>query len=193
MAKTAVPQEEQDSRYWSGVLDNLTSPGAFGPFAFLKKGRTRIRITPLPGTNPPQFFTECYRTWKGQQRRRFMILGCIIADDGTVDTTVKAVIVPKTVLRGILELLAAGDFDLLSPETGHGLSITKTGSGLETGYTVVPSPKQVPIDLNDLTFPQDSLPALADKLTKIDAERENPGAKGEEAAGGDAEDDSGNW
>lgn len=159
-----------DSNIWTQVLSDLESKDS-GEISYLKDGKTRVKLVPEKG-NDRQFFAEATRLWQGKPKQRFLVKGIIFKDD---KDELKALVVTKTVLKGIVNLLAEG-YDLLGAK-GHGITIIKSGSGLETSYSVLPSPKPVetPSDIGELSA---TLAELAEKLLESDKNREEKGEGG---------------
>jgi len=136
---------------WQAMLDELQS-GASGPNFFLKAGKTRIRLIPEPGTEDdetPTFFVPVTSSYRGKERPKYLLSAVVLGAEGRElredqINTVIPVVVPKSVLQDILNNLASG-WDLFDLMTGHGISIMKSGSGLNTDYNVTMSPKPIPL------------------------------------------------
>lgn len=149
---------------WQQLLDQMAEKGGNGSVFFPKKGKTRIRLAPIKGTDD-DFFVETKSVYKGKARSKYLLSAMVISTDaGELNerwvNKVVPVLVPGAVLKGILGLLAEG-YDLLSPE-GHGITIVKTGGGLETTYSVMPSQK--PMELpDDVTYPEQSFEEIAEE------------------------------
>lgn len=146
---------------WEDLLGQL---GNSGNFYRIKEGSTKLRLVQLPSMKVKKgesfvFWGEATTSYRGNQRSRFVIPALVLEGKGTregMDTNVTTVVVPKTVLKGILGLLAEG-YELFDPKEGYGLMIKRTGSGLNTDYTVLPSrnPQPLPADVviqKDLTL-----------------------------------------
>jgi len=170
------------------MLDQLAAGNA-GPNFFLKAGRTRIRLVAEPGHDEgsmPVFFTQVSATFRGKTRPKFLLSAVVIGAEGRdlpEDKVNKVipVVVPKQVLTDILNTLVEG-WDLFDLESGHGLSINKTGSGLNTEYTVNVSPKPVP--LADIIPMDMTLIEAAEKFMELSAQRE--ASQGDSPDGADA-------
>ena len=167
---------------WQEMLDNL-STGESGPFWFIKEGKTRVRLIPEEGSE--RFYAETTRVFRGKERVRFVVLGVVmgvstreLADEWK--NRVTPVIMTKTCVKGILALLAEG-YDLLSPD-GHGVTIVRSGKGLDTSYTVLPSPKPIPIP-DDVVEAESSLEEYSQLFYQNSLERDsNRGDSGSEEA-----------
>lgn len=167
---------EVDPAVWQQKLEELESQG--GEFFYPKAGRNRLRL--LPG-NPVRadFFIQVDREYQGNTRSKYLVKA-VVFDGETRE--VKAVVLSKTVLRGILNLLAEG-YDLLG-RNGHGITIVRTGTGMDTSYATMPSskPQALPEDLEDIDM---SLEELAGRLLELDSNRtarngKKPGGSGQD-------------
>jgi hypothetical protein len=172
-ASMAAPVDNGNK--WQDLLDNLKS-GATGPFFFLGDGKTRIRLVPEPDTDD-NFFIETVSIYGGKEKSKFIVLGLVMGSsskdlDPEEANKVRPIILPKTAIRYILSLLAEG-WDLLSEDAGHGLTITRTGKGRDTGYTVTNSPKAIPVAYDELEYPESSLEELAQEFYARAIERDS--------------------
>jgi hypothetical protein len=164
------------SNSWQNILDQLNSKGN-SLFYFPKAGKTRLRLLWPTGHDESDqvFFVETLRYFKGQVRTRFIVMGQVLTNaTGEVDekfrNQVKAIVINKTTLRSILTALAEG-YDLLGPE-GHGLTLVRTGEGLETDYNVLTSPRPVKVDYEELEWPEESIEDLAEMFAKESKDRD---------------------
>lgn len=183
MAKT---QPQNDENRWQKMLDDLPS-GQGGPFFFLQQGKTKIKIVPVEGTE--DFFAESRAIFQGKEKTKYVMLGLVAGATGREIpqediNRVQPIIIPKTVLRNILTLLAEG-YDLLSADEGHGITIVKSGEGKNTTYSVLPSPKPVQTS-TALNYPDESLEELANMFYTQNVERAESGP----TAGSDDEDEA---
>jgi len=159
-SRKADDDEEPD---WEELLNQLNTAG--GEVQFLKDGRTQLKLVLEDPDNKRSFYTESTRVYRGERRSKFLIRAIMVKLD---PPAVKAVSVGKGVLKAIFQLLVEG-YDLFDPEEGHGLTIVKRGSGLETSYNVMPSPKPVPSpDFVDL---DGTLEEIAERLEESDVNR----------------------
>lgn len=168
-----MPKEEIK---WGEILRQLESSSAwFRP----KDGRTRMRLVLPPGESPHKFYREVQTSFQGNLKTRFMLMALLFAGEGVTEemsAKVTPVIVAKTVLKGILSLLVEG-YDLLGPEA-NGITIIRTGQGLNTDYSVMPSKNPIPLPEN-ITYFADSFDEAAENFTRgaleMDKKRgENP-------------------
>lgn len=166
--ETNTPDPQQSTELWQQLLNEVSS-GEGGSTFFLKSGRTYVRLVPIAVHEElgiPLFHIKTTSTFRGNTRERVLITGQVIKTDAGplqdrwVDKVVP-ILVTKSVLKGILALLAEG-YDLLSDENGHGVVIRKEGSGLSTEYSVMPSAKPIPVNREELTMPEMSLEEMSE-------------------------------
>ena len=154
---------------WGKVLNSLKVTGRwYRP----KVGRTQVRLLLPDDTEPRNFFREVQTSYNGNVRTKYMVLALIFSGEGATPEmaeTATPLIITKTVLKGIVSLLAEG-YDLFGPD-GHGVTITRTGKGLNTDYSVLPSRKPVDIP-EDIAWPQESLDELAEDFTESSLRRD---------------------
>ncbi len=143
---------------WQDVLDQLSQAGMFFR---LKAGKTRIRLVPPPDGNVRKFFTDVTTTFRGKTKTRFAVLGLVLAGSGAKPEMAASpvpILISKTVLKAIIQLLAEG-YDLFSPN-GYGLTLARAGEGLDTEYAVMASQKPIPLPTN-MAYPEKTLFDLA--------------------------------
>ena len=139
------------AKEWEATLNEFNSQND-GPYLFPEVGNTKIRLLLSPEREPALFWQPVVTTYKDKIRTRHMI-PCLVADTlGTYQYDLKLAVVAKTVLKGILTILAGGEYDLLHPEKGHGITIVREGEGLKTKYSVLPSKDPVPVDYDSIEF-----------------------------------------
>jgi len=191
-----VPQETEQTRKvstqgavnWDEVLDTLASSGG-GPFFFPKGTRTRMRLVCLED-DERHFYAGAMTQYKGRPKTKYVVFANVLASEGgpkgALDEKWKGVIAPvvitKTVLQGIINLLAEG-YELFDETGGYGITILKSGSGTDTDYNVTPSPAPVKINLNTLELPEKSLVEYAEELTN----------RGNSRGSGDGSPSEGDW
>ena len=128
--------------YWDDLFKKMQATGS-GRAIYLKEGRTRLRLlAPIDGT-PADAVQEVTTYYKGKSKTKFAF-PAINLDDAEQDAP-KLLVVAKTAAQGIIGLLAEG-YDLFSQTDGHGISIMRSGTGRNTAFNVVPSPKPVPVN-----------------------------------------------
>jgi len=176
-ARKAAPKKEDPSVKWQSLLDGMRSGGAF---VFPQEGKTRLRLILPEGEDLYHFYREVINSYG---RTKYLIMAVVISSDEP--DVVRPVILPKTPLQDILTILAEG-YELFDIEEGFGLSITRTGSGLDSKYSVLPSPKAYPLS-DDLEWPPEDLDEFADLFAKNAKDRKSKRASGEEAESGPAE------
>lgn len=160
-----------DPSVWEGLLSNLGSGG--GEFFFPRTGRTRLRLVVPDQDILPHFYREVYNSYG---KPKYLVLGIIYSspsddgeDSGDPDV-VRPIILPKTCLKDIIGLAAAG-YDLFS-EDGHGITITRSGTGMRnTSYSVIASVKPQSVDLENLEWPEGDLDEIAERFMESASER----------------------
>ena len=150
---------------WEAILKDLDNSGT-GIYVFPQPGITKVRLLVEPGREPEQFYVPVSRMFRDQEKTQYMA-PCIIVEDGNWNMEVKFINMNITVFKGILAILAGGEYDLLDPEKGHGISITRTGEGMKTTYSVMPSKDPVPVAVDFLEFDK-SLSEAAKELEASD-------------------------
>jgi len=157
---------------WQTMVDNLKESQGGGSFFFLKAGRTRVRVVPVPGTEGdeyPTFFTDTEGSFQGKVNKRRILLGIVVQAEGKEiteedKTKVVPLLVAPSVVTQILETLAEG-WDLLGAN-GHGITINRTGVNLGTEYSVLPSKTPIPLP-QALTYPEKSLAELDEEYRHL--------------------------
>lgn len=72
---------------------------------------------------------------------RRIYMNVLNRDDGSDEPVVLNT--GSTVLKGILAIICDPDYgDITDPETGRDITITRSGQGMDTSYTVMPKPKE---------------------------------------------------
>lgn len=137
---------------WGDLLDQLS---VGGNFYRLKEGTTKLRLVQLPTMKakkgqPFVFYGEVQTSYRGNERTRFVIPALVLEGKGArpeMSKKVTPVVITKTILKGILGLLAEG-YELFDLKEGYGIAIKRTGTGLNTDYAVLPSrnPQPMPED-----------------------------------------------
>lgn len=175
--KKAAVKEEDSSTKWQSLLDGMKSGGAF---VFPQEGKTRLRLVLPEGEDMYHFFREVINSYG---RTKYLIMAVVISSDEP--DVVRPVILPKTPLQDILTILAEG-YELFDIDGGFGLSVIRTGSGLDSKYSVLPSPKAFPLS-DELEWPPEDLDEFADQFAKNAKDRKTRRASGDEAESGPAE------
>jgi len=164
-AKAKASAGDGEDPDWEELLNGLNASG--GDVQFVKDGRTQLKLVLEDEDNRKSFYIESVRVYKGERRVKYLLRALMPKLD---PPAIKAIPVGKTVLKAIFQLLVEG-YDLLDADEGHGLTIVKRGSGFETSYNVMPSPKPVPMpeSYSDLTT---SLEDIAASLEESDINRD---------------------
>ena len=182
-------KDQMTAEDWQRILDQTS--GSNGPFYYLKEGKVRLRLVAEQGTKT-RWFTETVNTFNGRTRTKMIVLAILVSGKGVTDEMkgkVTPVVVAKTVLTQILNLLAEG-YDLLSPKRGMGLSITRRGSNLDTAYNVLPSQSPQPLP-EGLQWPEKTLAELADEYEANSSNRDSERVKSRRRKNEDDDDDEG--
>jgi hypothetical protein len=129
--------QSRDATYWQNLVQKMG--GGESDFLFPQVGRTRVRLVWADADSDP--IRAVNSSFQNRVKTKYVLWGYSPDDE---ESKLKIVVVPKTVGTGILALLAEG-YDLFDPAEGHGISIIRSGSGLDTQYNVMPSPKPVPL------------------------------------------------
>lgn len=166
-------------------LNSLKSSGG-GKYFFVKEGRTRVRLLGLEDpANPESFYAE---TTNSYGKTKFVVFGEVLGtDQGELSPQfagkVVPIICPKTVIEYILSLLIEG-YTLWGDEGAHGITIHRTGSGLDTNYNVIPSSK--PIGFTEgVEMPDQSLAEVAIAFADASEERAKNAGSGGKRGGKD--------
>ena len=152
--------------YYQALLDELNKKGGEAEFYYLQKGRNKIRMLP-EFAQVGIFYKVVMRSWQGGEPKPKYIIKALVWSDRSTRPEVKGIVLPKTVITQIAGLLAEG-YDLFSP-AGHAISVLKEGEGLQTNYSVIASPKPVPIP-TEFTPLEMTLDELGDLRVERDAE-----------------------
>lgn len=133
-------EPQEPGQDWGELLDRLQRGGSES-FLYTKQQRTRVRLVRKPGE---PYYAELATSYQGRAKTKFMILA---VDMGAADDErkVKGLILAKTPFKQIVALLTEG-YDLWDLEGGYGVTIMKSGAGLETQYSVMPSQKPLAVD-----------------------------------------------
>lgn len=171
---------------WQKALDALASEGS-GAYFFLKQPKTQIRLVNLEH-DPEHFFLPVTSIYRGQPKTKYLVFGVVLKTPGKdlLDKYVNA-IVPivfnKTTIKGILSLLAEG-YDLFDPKEGYGITIMKSGTGLDTDFNLMPSPHAVPLDMEKVKQPEKTLEDFAAEFSNNQRNRsQSSGKQGEDETG----------
>lgn len=158
---TPEPAKPADPQRWQGILDGMKSSGVF---SFPQEGKTRIRLVLTSEGDPYNFFREVTNSY-GKTKYLFFVL-LPGSDDPAL---VRPFIAPKTVITDILSMLAEG-YDLFSEDEAFGVTINRTGSGLDSKYSVLPSHKAQPLPAG-IQWPDHDLDEFAEIFLRNAVER----------------------
>lgn len=174
------------------LLDELNKAGgAGGVFYHPTPGDTKIRLVLLGDDTDITFYREVINKWG---KTRYLVAAVLLeAPDQPEDQApqLRGVVLPITALRGIVGNLKAG-WDLFDPEKGHGVLITREGTGkFDTSYQVNLSTQSVDITALEFEAPEGGLDEWAeiynsrgnDDDTPAEPEEPKKGSKGKKSAG----------
>jgi hypothetical protein len=157
-------------------LQSQTGKGG-GRFYHPPAGKTKARIVLPQGENPLAFYREVTTQWG---RTKYLVAAVVLeGPDLGADykPQLRALVLPLTVIKSLVAYLAEG-FDLFDPVQGHGISITREGTGpKDTRYTVNPSPRPIDVSKMALEWPEGGI----DEWAKAYNSREEAGAPGTQA------------
>ncbi len=170
---------------WNSLLDQLSTNANF---VRLKEGTTKVRLVQLPAMVSGEggsftFWGEAESEFRGRKKTRYVMAALVFEGSGAKPEMAKVVtplVVPKTVIKGILTLLAE-DYELFDKEKGHGLSLRRTGSGLDTDYSVLPSRKPVPLPA-DIVMPTITIDEMAEQFEQWATRTSSRAGSGETSA-----------
>lgn len=170
-----------DPNRWHKLLDNLSTSVTF---LRPKEGRTRLKLYWADPSADEVFYRDVQSIYRGHEKTRYMILAVPFDGPGVTEdmkSKVVPMIVNKTILKALLSLLSEG-YDLFSSAEGHGISINRTGTGLDSDYQVVASakPQAFPEDLEIPTKSIDQFAAefelWASRNSSREEDEEQPGS-----------------
>ena len=176
-------------------LADALEAGASSPYTFLKPGDNMIRLVLEQGRKPTEFFEFAENYYNGKPTKKWVVLGLVKIQEGAEASaedfyTVKPIVLPTQVRTSIVNNAARG-FELFDAEKGYGLTIVKSGSGLNTKYEVVMTVNPVPIDAGLVVWPEKNLKTLADEHTAFNKARSTNGPGGLPPAGAKEEESLG--
>ena len=140
-----------DPKEWEETLKEVEASER-GRYLFPEVGQTRVRLLVSPERIATMFYHPVVTTYFDKARTRFMFPVLVADSDWNYQLEVKYAVMPKTVLKEILTILVGAEYELFHPSLGHGITINRTGEGLRTKYSVIPSREPVPIDYDQLEF-----------------------------------------
>lgn len=154
---------------WNDVAKSEQSNSG-GNILFLKDGKTVIKIIAPENAQDNVDTSWFYKftqhsVYQGKESKSVRYL--IYAVD-MEDKTVKTVLLPKTVMGNIFNLLGE-DHRLLDIEDGFPVSIIRTKTGMKVEYTVMPSAKA----FNSSEYRTDTLDSFEDTANKINTPKED--------------------
>lgn len=154
---------------WEKKLDEMESDVS-GDTRYIKEGKIRVKLVLEDEANDESWYTPCNRWYKGKKSKKYLLRAIIKGDE---KQQVRYLPAPRTVLKQIISMLAEG-YELLDTKKSHLISINRSGSGRETTYVVLPSPKVIKIK-GDIIDPEewDTLEEAAEGIEQRDLDRED--------------------
>lgn len=174
---------------WQAMLDSLESGGITGNILFPKSGKTRIKLVLEDDDDEESWYTEVQGEFQGRVRSRFILRGVVLFP-AQEEKKILGIVVAKTAMKQIVSALAEG-YNLTDAEEGHGITLSKTGSELNTTWGATPSPKPVEIeDFDEYEDDDSTLEELEKQLEEIAAKRAgSTKKKGKKDSEGDEDED----
>jgi hypothetical protein len=131
------------SNQWQKLAMDMTSSADGGSIGFVKDTKTVLKIVAPPNAKEEfntDWFMEWYQKYPGSDKatRKFMIYA---VDVQSQEKKVQPWVIGASVMTQIISLVSDNDYDVLSPDNGTPVSITKQGSGMNTRYNVQAAPK----------------------------------------------------
>lgn len=189
--KASQPVPESSGNRWQDLLNEMKSSGS-GPWFFPKPGKTRFRIVTLNGVSqdeatPSDFMQEVEVVYRGQLKTRFLVRAVILGtSQGEISdrfsNKVVPILLPKVAVTQILSMLAEGEYELFDPIEGHGLTLDKTGEGRNTSYSLMPTSKPIPLDMDEIEDDGISMAELAEQFYHWQSSRGSESSSSQDAS-----------
>lgn len=186
--KLAAPIKKKGGVDWEAMLESLEAGGANGNILFPKSGKTRIKLVLEDDDDEASWYTEAVGEFNGKVRTRYILRAAVLfpAQD---EKKLMGVVVAKTAMKAIVGMLAE-KYDLTDPEEGHGITLSKTGEGLNTTWGATPSPKPIEIeDFDEYSEDGAGLEELVTALEDIAAKNVAKSKGGKKGKGKDEDED----
>lgn len=171
-AQAAVPSPANGAVDWNNLLDQFAA--GTGEVLFIKK---RIRVRLAPFEDPSQIFLPVKNIYRGKTSVKY-VAKVLYLDAPENSSPYRALLLSKRDIRAIIQLQIEG-WEIFDAETGHALSITKTGEGQQSMVTVTPSPRPRPLNEEELADLEEfDLEAAAASYSKAQEDRAASGGNG---------------
>lgn len=169
--------QDTTNSQWDQLAQELET-GNRGPVAFLKKGDNRLRLILEPGKKPTEFYAETFNYYQGKPSKKYLMFALVIEQENAVlpedeQKVIRPVLVGKKILQSLVANAKRG-FELFDPDTGYGVTIVKSGSGVSTAYEVIMSQQPIKIVMDDLVKPEKTLAEYAEEHSKWGQDRSAP-------------------
>jgi hypothetical protein len=154
------------SNFWQQKAMEGSSSGTIG---FIGEGKTVLKIVAPENAKDNQdvsWFKQFIQYYNDKPSKKFMVYAI---DVKATDKKVQPWVVNVSSMNQIFNLIGDDEFDVLSPVEGTAVSITRSGSGMNTSYNVQVSPK--PFDSSDYSI--DSCMSLEEAITQLTKPKED--------------------
>jgi hypothetical protein len=152
------------------IYKDYEAPSTGGLFLALEDNKpTKLRIA-----SAPYIFQDLYKNKEtGEERLSVRYAWVVINVSVPVEPVVQILRLPVT---GFKNLQAFAADDEYGDPQGYGITITRKGTGKQTEYAIVPSPKAIPLtdELKTLAATVDLVGAIKNAIPLVDAHNGKP-------------------
>jgi hypothetical protein len=130
------------NNFWANLANNVQGNGDNSDIGLLKESKTVLKIVAMEGVKERQdtsWFCEFYQYFNDNPKpsKKYMVHAvCLREGDKEGDRKVKPWVLNASSFAQLCTLIADPDFDVLSPTEGTPVSISKSGTGMNTKYNV---------------------------------------------------------
>lgn len=121
---------------WAKLAADMLGNGEGGSIGFLKDEKTVLKIVAPPNAKEnfdTSWFKEFRQYFQGKPSKKFMVYAIDVLSE---EQRIMPWVINASSFIQILALISDEDFDILSPDNGHPVSIKKSGIGMNTKYQV---------------------------------------------------------
>jgi hypothetical protein len=128
--------------FWQQLASNVQGNGDNSDIGLLKESKTVLKIVAEEGVKERQdtsWFLDFYQYFNANPKpsKKYMVHAiCLREGDKEGDRKVKPWVLNASSFAQLCTLIADPDFDVLSPAEGTPVSISKSGTGMNTKYNV---------------------------------------------------------